>query len=273
MSRVFQNIFGKRKNVIIGAIHFPPLPGYADFPGFSVAIKNAIRDLRALEAGGVDGVIFENNYDVPHAEHVSPAVIAAMTHIGERIVVATKLPVGISVLWNDYRSALGIAHALGLRFIRIPVFVDDVKTSYGTFRAKSREAIGFRHAIGARDVAIFADIHVKHSKIISRFSLEESARRAVREGADALIVTGKWTGNAPEIEKLLKVRKTAGSFPILVGSGADASNIKDLFRYANGIIVSTSLKKGNKKRGEVNMKEYKQRIDEKKVAMFVAATR
>ena len=54
-------IFKKRKNIIIGAIHFPPLLGYKDFPGLDVALKNAFADLRALETGGADGVIFENN--------------------------------------------------------------------------------------------------------------------------------------------------------------------------------------------------------------------
>ncbi len=64
-------IFKKTNNIVIGAIHFPPLLGYPDFPGLDVCLKNAIDDLRAFEKGGVDGVIIENNYDIPHKEKVS----------------------------------------------------------------------------------------------------------------------------------------------------------------------------------------------------------
>lgn len=66
MNRKFNKIFKKKKKVIIGAVHFPPLLGYPGFPGFDVALKNAIFDLKAFEKGGVDGIIFENNYDIPH---------------------------------------------------------------------------------------------------------------------------------------------------------------------------------------------------------------
>jgi len=46
---------------MLSVIHFPPLLGYVDFPGFKVALRNAVKDLRELEEGGVDGIIVENN--------------------------------------------------------------------------------------------------------------------------------------------------------------------------------------------------------------------
>src|SRR3989344_2112441 len=114
-----------------------------------------------------------------------------MRHIGEVIVrSAEKVPVGVSVLWNDYRTALGLAKTLGLAFVRIPVFVDDVKTSYGVFRGKAREVIRHRRALGAEGVAVFSDVHVKHARILSKHTLAQSARLAVKRDADALLGTG-----------------------------------------------------------------------------------
>ncbi len=49
----FLKIF-KKKKVIIGVIHFPPLVGYSEFPGFEVALNNALSDLKAFENGGVN---------------------------------------------------------------------------------------------------------------------------------------------------------------------------------------------------------------------------
>ncbi|MEK7479614.1 MAG: BtpA/SgcQ family protein, partial [Patescibacteria group bacterium] len=118
----------------------------------------------------------------------------------------------------------------------------------------------------AEDIALFTDIHVKHAEIISRMNIIESAQMAIQKGADALIVTGKWTGNAPDIEELKKVRQAVKTFPIFIGSGVSEKNIKKLFQYANGVIVSTSLKEGGSKTGEINIKGWGQRIARTKVA-------
>lgn len=189
--------------------------------------------------------------------------------IGKEIRSATALPVGISVLWNDYKTALSIAKALDLRFVRIPVFVDKVKTSYGIIEGRAEDVINFRKSIKAESVAIFTDIHVKHSEILSKYSIVESAKLAIEKGSDALIVTGKWTGNAPETDKIRDVRKSVGGFPILCGSGVNVNNVNDLFKEANGAIISTSLKEGVNDKKEINVKSYEARIDKSKVKKLV----
>ena len=258
-------IFKKNRNIIIGAIHLPPLLGYKDFPGFDVALKNALADLKSLESGGVDGVIFENNYDIPHKIFVDAPIISSLAFLGEKLKKATRLPLGISVLWNDYKSALSIAKTLQLQFIRIPVFVDAVRTDYGVIKGEPKKVIDFRKSIGAENVALFTDIHVKHAKLLSRYNLIASARLAIKNKSDAIIITGKWTGNAPSLEEVKILRNEIGKFPILLGSGVDKNNIKNLFNFSNGAIVSTSLKGGAKKPREINVKSYGQRIDKSKV--------
>lgn len=257
----FHKIFRKSNKVLIGAIHFPPLLGYPDFPGFDIALENALSDLKALEDGGADAVILENNYDIPHTEFVGSGTVTSMAFLAGKIKEVAKIPVGISVLWNDYKTALCIAKALGLKFVRVPVFIDTVKTDYGIISGVSKDIINFRKSIKAEKVAIFTDIHVKHAELISRQDIVESANKAIKEGSDAIIVTGKWTGDAPNMDELKKVRKATGNFPILCGSGVDEKNVAKLFTMANGAIVSTSLKEGVIDKKEVNVKPYSARID------------
>lgn len=264
MNRV-KKIFKRAERIVIGAIHFPPLIGYPKFPGLDVALKNALKDLRAFERGGVDGIIFENNYDIPHREQVESGVVAAMTYLGGVLRSETSLPLGVSVLWNDYRAALGIAKALGLAFVRIPVFVDKVSTDYGVFTGVARDAVRYRKRIKADDVAILADVHVKHAHLLSKASLATSATRAVAAGADALILTGRRTGMPPGSEEVKRVRGAVGRFPIFIGSGVNSQNIRPFLKHSNGVIVSTVLKRGRRKFGEVNIKAYEQRIEAKKV--------
>lgn len=266
-----KRIFRKKDRIAIGAIHLPPLLGYSDFPGLAVAERNALRDLAAFQGGGFDAVIFENNYDVPHREFVSPAVVAAMTCLGAKIKRAAKVPVGISVLWNDYRAALAIAKVIGLQFIRVPVFVDKVETAYCIIEGNPKEVIEIQKQLTATEIALFTDIHVKHAKLLSSYSLEESARRAIVAGSDALIITGQWTGDTPPVGDLETVRQTIGGFPFFVGSGVTKQNVGALCRIANGAIVSTSLKEGGRGTHTMNVKAYHKRISRAKVQSFVRA--
>lgn len=262
-------IFKKNKNIIIGAIHLPPLLSYPEFPGLKVATENAKKDLEAFTYGGADAVIYENNYDIPHQPFVNNSVAISMALAGEEIRKFSRIPMGVNTLWNDFYTSLSLAKLLNLKFIRIPVFVDKVKTDCGIISGEAKKVLDFRKNIGASDIALFTDIHVKHSKLLSRHSLVESAKLAIKGGSDAIIITGNWTGQAPNLDDLKKVRKAVGNFLILIGSGLNQDNAKGIFKIANGAIVSTSLKAGSNKKQEVNVKNYTQRIDKKRVRKLV----
>jgi predicted TIM-barrel enzyme len=60
--------------------------------------------------------------------------------------------------------------------------------------------------------------------------------------ADVLIVSGKFTGNAPDVAKIREAKRLT-TRPVLIGSGCDSENATALLQYADGIIVGTSLKK------------------------------
>lgn len=264
-----EKIFGKNKNIIIGAIHFPPLFGYPEYPGFDMALEYALQDLKAFEDGGVDAIFIENNYDTPHKIFVEKETVDLMIKLGKEIKNKTNLPLGVSVLWNDYKAALLIAKEIGGQFIRVPVFVDNVKTNYGDIFAEPKEILEYRKKIEAENIKLFTDIHVKHAELLNKNTIEESAQEAIRCGSNALIITGKWTGDAPKVDELRRVRNIVGDFPILIGSGADEDNIKNLLEYANGVIISTSLKEGEIKENEINIKTWKQRIDKNKVINLI----
>ena len=86
-------------------------------------------------------------------------------------------------------------------------------------------------------------------------------------------MTGRWTGDAPDLTELKMLRKAVGGFPVFTGSGADEKNIKETLRFANGVIVSTALKSGANRRGEHNVKAYDQRIALEKVRKLVKMAR
>ena len=264
---MFPEIFSKPKTAI-GALHFPPLLGYKSYPGKDAIFECVKQDLAAFNEGGIDSIIFENNYDVPHTETIAEENAELMTELGKYIKNNFSGPIGISVLWNDYKSALDIASKLDLQFIRVPVFVDSVSTSYGRFMAHPHEVTLYRKQI-AKNVALFTDIHVKHAKLLVNNSIDESAQQAMKNGSDGVIVTGRWTGDSPDMAELEKVREAIGKSPIIIGSGVNDTNIQDLLKVANAAIVSTSLKEGGEVGGEVNVKGWNQRISSGKVSKLM----
>jgi uncharacterized protein len=250
------------KKTVIGMIHFPPLAGYEGYMGIEKIKERVAYEVKLLNGSGVHAIMIENNYDIPHRENISGEVAAVYTTLGTYISGLTDLPMGISVLWNDYRTSLAICEAIGTTFFRVPAFVDDVRTSYGEMKHVAEETVQLRKKMHLeKNAAIFADVQVKHSKLIDgKKPLSLSVTEAVSQRADAVIVTGKWTGNPPTLEDLQTAKKYAGTIPLIVGSGSDSENIKSLFEYADGIIVGTAIMDNgivNKQKLEKYMSSYK----------------
>ena len=237
----FSDLFPGEKP-IIGMIHLPPLPDYPESPGIDEIIRHALRDLQLLEQASVDGILIENEYDRPHRVTASPETVSAMTEITRAVVQESKKAiVGCEILLNDPNASLEVAKISGARFIRTDYFVDAMtRPRYGELEIDPSGLIDYRKSLGAEDVLILADIQVKYATMIDPRPLAESARCACEEKADAIVVTGSETGNAPSINDLREA--AAGSeVPVLIGSGLDAENAASLSAACDGAIVGSSL--------------------------------
>jgi len=265
----------KNNKAVIGMIHLIPTIGYEGFVSEENILKRALEDLAVLEKGGIDGIIIENNYDLPHKIKIDKETLALIGRIVGEIRKKTKLPLGINILWNDYESSLSLAKVYNCEFVRVPVFVDDVLTSFGEIKSEPEKIIRFRKKINAEDILLLTDIQVKHAELLDKRPIAESAFEAIKKGADGLIVTGKWTGESPDIEDLKAVRGVSKNIPVIIGSGADATNIRTLLEFADAVIVSTSFKEGKKKSKdeERNRKPYTARLDLKRIKEFMEKVR
>lgn len=245
MSR-FSELFTGRK-IILGLSHLPPLPDYPDSPGIDALCAHALDDLCVLQGGGVDGILIENEYDRPHRVLAKPVTTDAMTTITSRVSQAAEgFVVGCEILLNDPKASLDVARSCGARFIRTDYFVDRMmRPQYGEFAIDAEGLIRYRQAIGATDVLILADVQVKYATMLEKRSLRDSAQLACLKGADAIVVTGDETGDAPTVEALRQAREgvTASGLdvPVLIGSGLAASNAATLLRVCEGAIVGTAL--------------------------------
>lgn len=227
-------------------IHLLPLPGSPDFGGdFEVVLLHAVEDAVTLADAGFGGIMIENFGDAPFfADEVPPATVAAMTRAAVAVAGAVDLPFGINVLRNDARSAVSIAAATGARFVRVNVLTGTMFTDQGPIVGKAAEVARLRAALGA-DVAIFADVFVKHAVPPAGLTLEQAAEELTgRGGADAVIASGSATGKPPTVEHLAAAKAAIGDIPLYVGSGTGVVTAAAFLEAADGLIVGSATKPG-----------------------------
>ncbi|GMQ61442.1 BtpA/SgcQ family protein [Vallitalea maricola] len=237
-----EELFGTNKP-IIGMVHLKALPGTANFDGDMEKVYTAaIKDAKALEEGGVNGIMVENDGDMPFSHLLSIEQTAALAALTAVIKEHTNIPIGVDAAFSDYKSALACAKGARADFIRLAVFVDTVVSFNGVMEACSGEALKYRKAIDATEVKILADVQVKYTHMLnSNISLEESAVWAGACGADGVIVTGSHTGGETPLDAVKRV-KSKVKIPVFIGSGVTTDNADEQLDIADGAIVGSSLK-------------------------------
>lgn len=263
-----QRIFGLTQ-AIIGVVHCPPLPGSPRHEGedFSKTLEIALSDARAYAEGGVDGLIIENHGDIPFLKpgEIGPETAASLAVITDRVRQAVDLPLGINVLANAAIPALAVAKAGGARFVRVNQWANAYVANEGFVEGEAARALRYRAHIGAKEVAIFADAHVKHGAhaIVADRSVPELVRDVEFFDADAVIATGQRTGDAATTEEIDTIRG-ATALPVLVGSGVSLANIDAILPRVDAAIVASSLKQDG---------VWWNRVDKARVSAFMAKAR
>lgn len=243
------NLLRRPRPVLIGVVHLLATPGSPRFGGdVHALLKHAALDARALVAGGCDALIVENFGDAPFFKaQVAPETIATLALALATVRHASpNVPIGVNVLRNDARAALGLCAAAGAKFLRVNVHTGAAVTDQGVIEGDAANTLRERSRLCPKAV-LLADVHVKHASSLGRESIAQAAVDTLQRGlADALIVSGRGTGHAPSAGQLGEVREAIGDAPLLIGSGLDEKNARELLRFANGAIVGTFFKKDGK---------------------------
>ncbi len=233
---------------LIGVVHARPLPGSPAYDGEPLedVFAAAVADARAYQEAGLHGLIVENHGDIPFLKpgDIGHETTAVMSVMAERVRAVTGLPVGINVLANAAHVALAVAKASQAGFVRVNEWANAYVANEGFVEGPAGTATRYRSWLRARDVRVFADVHVKHGAhaIVADRSIPELVRDAEFFDADVLIATGQRTGDAATSAELETI-KAAAALPVVVGSGVDESNVADILSIADGAIVASSLKR------------------------------
>jgi uncharacterized protein len=236
-----KDLFGVEKP-LIAMCHLEGLPGrprYDEAGGMEAVVRSAAREVAALQDGGVDAILFCNENDIPYSTTVGIEVVAAMANVIGRLRGDLRVPFGTNLLW-DPAASLAAAVATGASFIR-EVLTGVFDSDMGLLAPDLGVLAGYRRAIGAANVAMFANITPEFSRSVAGRSVAERAASASYLGVDALLISGPAAGvNASTSD--LQEAKEAADVPVLANTGVKHETVEEVLSIADGAIVGTSLK-------------------------------
>jgi len=235
-------IFSRRRPVI-GMVHLPASPGQPrhqrDRP-LRLVVEAVKRDLDALQAGGIDGVMYCNEADLPYATRVGPEVPSYMAAIIAESRHELSVPFGVNVLWDPFAS-LAVAAASGAAWVR-EVLTGVFETDMGVLAPDPAAIFAYRDRLGIGQCALFANIAPEFARSVSDRDVASRARGAAYFGCDALLISGPMAGIAFDLAELRAARQAVRDVPVLANTGVTESNVAETLRWADGAIVGSSLK-------------------------------
>lgn len=244
MSNWLDDVFGVKKP-IIAMLHLSALtgdPGFDPRGGMDAVITRAARELNALQAGGVDAVMFSNEFSLPYLTKTEPITSIAMARVIGELRKDIQVPFGVNVLWDGVAS-IDLAAATGAKFVR-EIFTGVYASDFGLWNTNVGEAARHRARIGATDVKLMFNIVPESATYLAHRDIDDVTKTTVFATLpDALCVSGLTAGSSTDSQILTRVKASAGNVPVVVNTGMRSENAAEQLAIADAAVVGTFFKK------------------------------
>lgn len=238
------DVFGVKKPVI-AMLHLMALPGdpsYDTAGGMQAIIDRAKRELDALQSGGVDAVMFSNEFSLPYLTKTEPITAISMARIIGELHPEISGPFGVNVLWDGIAS-IDLATATGASFVR-EIFTGVYASDFGLWDTNVGQAARHRARLGAAGVKLLFNIVPESATYLAQRDIVDLTKTTVFATLpDALCVSGLTAGASTDTQILTQVKGAAGDVPVFVNTGVRAHNAEEQLSVADGAVIGTYFKK------------------------------
>lgn len=239
-----KEVIGTEK-AVIAMCHLMPMPGDPYFKNgvdsMDQVIEWARKDLKALQEGGVDAVMFSNEFSLPYLTNVDTVTVGCMARVIGELKDDIKVPFGVNVLW-DANKSLDLAVATGAKFVR-EIFTGVYASDFGTWDTNVGQTIRHQREIGAEDVKLLFNILPEAARYMADREIEDVARSTVfNNRPDALCVSGLTAGAMTDSQILKRVKDTVPNTVVLANTGVRYENVEQQLSIADGAVVGTTFK-------------------------------
>lgn len=260
-----ETMFGTHKPVI-AMLHLDALPGDPRFgrDGSMAAVAaQARRDLDALQDGGVDAVLFSNEFSLPYQRKVSPVTVAAMGRVVGELMSAIRVPFGVDVI-SDATASIELAAATGAQFVR-GTFTGAYVGDGGIQNTDVAATLRRRSDLGLYDLRLLYFVNQESDVYINDRDISSITRSIVFKCApDGLCVSGESAGSAAGSELIAQVKAAAGAVPVFANTGCTAQTIAAKLAACDGAVVGTAFKADG---------DFNQHVDVRRVAELMTAAK
>ena len=149
----------KKNKIIIGMVHFPPLPGTPNFDddkNLSKIVNSISSDLDSLQNNGIDAVMFGNEGDRPYLLKASNETLSAMAYVIGLIKNKIKVPFGVNYLWDPV-ATVALGSICNANFVR-EVFTGVYDSDMGLWEPKAAEAVRLRTNLHRKDMKLLFNV-------------------------------------------------------------------------------------------------------------------
>ena len=247
---------------VIAMCHLKPLPGdpnYDAAKGMAYVVEMARRDLRALQNGGVDGVMFSNEFRLPYLTQVEPVTVAAMGRVIGELMPEIRVPYGVDVLWDPCKT-FDLAAAVDAKFVR-EIFTGVYASDFGIWNTNYGETVRHKHSVSAGHVRALFNIVPEAAKYLADRDIESIARSTVfNNNPDALCVSGLTAGAPTDTQVLKRVKAVVPDTVVFVNTGVNIDNVEEQLNIADGCVIGTFFKRDG---------QFYNEVDENRVRRFM----
>jgi len=256
----------KTEKPIIAMCHMPAMPGdpyYDRAGGIEKVLDSARRDVHALQAGGVDAIMFSNEYSLPYLTKVRTETVATMARVIGELKREVSIPYGVNCLWDPIAS-LDLAVAVDAKFVR-EIFTGVYASDFGLWNTDCGNVVRHQREIGAENVKLLFNIVPEAAAYLADREIESIAKTTVFNcRPDALCVSGATAGTATNPETLQRVKSTVGDTVVFANTGCRIDTIENIFKVADGAVVGTTFKYDGKFENQTDKTRVKAFMDKVK---------
>lgn len=229
---------------IIAMCHIRALPGDPYFDatgGMKEVVKLARQDLVALQNGGVDAVMFSNEFSLPYLTRVKPETTASMARIIGELMNEIKVPFGVNVLWDPFAS-IDLAAATGAKFIR-EIMSGVYASDFGLWNTCTGEILRHKMRLGLSDLKLLFNIVPEAAKYLADRDIVDIAKSTVfNNKPDVLCVSGLTAGTETSSQILTIVKEAVPNTAVFTNTGSRIDNVEEQLKIADGAVVGTTFK-------------------------------
>ncbi len=251
------------KKPIIALLHLSALPGDPRWPdngAMRQVVRQAAQDLENLQKGGVDAILFSNEFSLPYqyaADHVTSSAMARV--IGE-LMGEIQVPYGVDLLMDPYH-VIDLAAAVDAGFVR-EQFTGAFVGEGGVLNTDISATLRRRAALRRNDLRMFYFLNSEADAYLNDRDWKDIARSMIFKcEPDGICISGSQAGSQPKADWIEDVKTVTGDTAVFWNTGCNMDNVRQMLAIADGAFVGTAFKVDGRFRNFTEYRRVKEFMD------------